>query len=317
MRIGITGGTGFVGRHLARALVSAGHHSVLLARGVDRRDPAIRSLPGMTFREADLSDPTGLIEAFAGCDAIAHCAGINREIGAQTYQQVHVRGTLNTIEAARRAHVRRLLLLSFLRARPDCGSPYHESKWTAEQLVRQSALDYTIVKAGMIYGRGDHMLDHISHTIHTLPLFATVGIHEQPIRPVAVQDVVDILVGSLVDGRLSGKTVFVLGPETLLLSEAVRRVAATLGRKVWILPAPVWFHYVLGHACEYTMHIPLIATAQVRMLAEGFLTAAPFAEPPPADLTPRRCFTADQIRGGLPDPGPFRLRDLRCVRHCG
>ena len=50
-------------------------------------------------------------------------------------------------------------MLSFLRARPDCGSPYHESKWAAEQLIRESGLDYTILKAGMIYGRGDHLID--------------------------------------------------------------------------------------------------------------------------------------------------------------
>jgi uncharacterized protein YbjT (DUF2867 family) len=312
MKIAITGGTGFVGRHLARALVAAGHQAVVIARGVDRRDTSVRSTPGVTFFEADLSDPVPLAGAFAGCDAVAHCAGINREVGAQTYRRIHIEGTSYVLESARRAKVQRVLLLSFLRARPECGSPYHESKWAAEELVRESGLDYTIIKAGMIYGRGDHMLDHLSHTIHTLPLFATVGFREQPIRPVAVEDVVDVLVAALVQGRLSRQTIFILGPEALLLSEAVRRVAATLGRKVWIVPAPVWFHLVLSRFFELVMRVPLIAAAQVRMLAEGFVQAAPFAEPLPADLTPHRHFTDDQIRKGLPDPGPFLLHDLRC-----
>ena len=316
MKIAITGGTGFAGRHLARALAAAGHHAVVIARGADRRDEAVRSTPGISLFETDLSDPARLAEAFAGCDAVAHCAGINREIGPQTYRRVHVEGTAHALEAAHKARIQRFLLLSFLRARPGCGSPYHESKWAAEELVRQSGLDYTILKAGMIYGRGDHMLDHISHVVHTFPLFATVGIRERPIRPVAIEDVVDILIASLVHGRLSSQTVFVLGPETLLLSEAVRRVAATVGRRVWIVPAPVWFHYALSWIFERTMRIPLVATAQVRMLAEGFLEAAPFAAPLPEDLTPRRWFTPDQIRLGLPEPGPFRLADLRCHRLC-
>lgn len=51
-------------------------------------------------------------------------------------------------------------MLSFLRARPDCGSAYRESKWAADELVRGSGLDCTIPKAGMIYGRGDHLIDH-------------------------------------------------------------------------------------------------------------------------------------------------------------
>jgi uncharacterized protein YbjT (DUF2867 family) len=306
MKIAITGGTGFVGRHLSQHLLSLGHQPILLARGRD-----LRHAPVASVIHTDLSDPGLLADAIRGCDAIAHCAGINREIGSQTYQRIHIEGTRNMIEAARLASVPRLLLLSFLRARPDCGSPYHESKFQAEELVRQSGLDYTILKAGMIYGRGDHMLDHLSHTLFTLSLFATVGFREQPIRPVAINDMTRIITAALTAGRLSRQTVFVLGPETLLLSEAVRRVATTLNRRVWILPAPVVFHRILAAICERTMAIPLVARAQVQMLAEGFLEAAPTADALPDDLKPQLRFTSSQIRQGLPDPGPFTCADLR------
>lgn len=307
MKIAITGGTGFVGRHLAEYLISLGHEPVLLARGHDGRRTAVAPVI-----HTDLSDPAFLAEAIRGCDAIAHCAGINREIGSQTYQRIHVEGTRNIIEAARIAGATRILLLSFLRARPDCGSPYHESKFQAEELIRSSGLDYTVLKAGMIYGRGDHMLDHLSHTLFTFPLFATVGLREQPIRPVAIDDMTRIITAALTAGRLSRQTVFVLGPETILLSEAVRRVASTLNRRVRILPAPVVFHRILAAICERTMAIPLVARAQVRMLAEGFLEAAPAADSLPEDLQPQLRFVARQIRQGLPDPGPFTCADLRC-----
>lgn len=79
------------------------------------------------------------------------------------------------IEAAKRAGVRKIFLLSFLRARPDCGSSYHESKWASEELIRASGLDYTILKAGMIYGRGDHLVDHLSHTAYTFRVFPRWG----------------------------------------------------------------------------------------------------------------------------------------------
>ena len=250
-------------------------------------------------------------EAIRGCEAIAHCAGINREIGSQTFRRIHIEGTRNVIEAARLSGVRRILLLSFLRARPACGSPYHESKFQAEELVRQSGLDYTILKAGMIYGRGDHMLDHLSHTLFTLSLFATVGFREQPIRPIAIDDMTRIIAAALTEGRLLRQTVAVLGPETLLLSEAVRRVAIALNRRVWVLPAPVVFHRILAAICERTMTIPLVASAQVQMLAEGFLEAAPAADGLPDDLKPQLRFTGSQILQGLPDPGPFTCADLR------
>jgi NADH dehydrogenase len=109
--------------------------------------------------------------------------------------------------------VRRIALMSFLRARPDCGSPYHESKWAAEEIVRESGLDYTIVKAGMVYGRGDHMLDHLSHAFHTLPILATVGFRQKAIRPLAVDDLVHVLHAALVEGRLSKQTIAITGAE--------------------------------------------------------------------------------------------------------
>jgi NAD(P)-dependent dehydrogenase (short-subunit alcohol dehydrogenase family) len=122
MKIAITGGTGFVGSHLASRLATEGHDLVLLAR------QARLNQPGQVLI-CDLADVNQLKQAFNGCDAVAHCAGINREIGSQTFQSVHVEATANVVEAAKAAGVEKIVLMSFLRARPNCDSPYHESKW--------------------------------------------------------------------------------------------------------------------------------------------------------------------------------------------
>ena len=97
MRVAITGGTGFVGRHLAERL--GPEASVVVSRRTG----------------VALDDVDALTAAFAGCDAVAHCAGINREIGDQTFQGVHVEGTRAVVEAARRAGVKRIVMVSFLR----------------------------------------------------------------------------------------------------------------------------------------------------------------------------------------------------------
>ncbi len=317
MKIAITGGSGFIGRHLAHELLSKGHDVVLLARGLDRRDSSLTELPHVTLIASDLSDPALLEKAFAGCDAVAHCAGINREIGHQTYQKVHLQGTQHVSGAARRAGVKKIALMSFLRARPNCGSAYHESKWAAEEIVRHSGLDYTVFKAGMVYGRGDHMLDHLSHSVYTAPFFAAVGFREKPIRPLAVDDLVHVMCAAVVDGRLSRQTIALTGAEQLYLSEAARRVAHVLGRKILVFPAPVWFHYVLAQIFEWTMKVPLVTKAQVRILSEGVIEPASPCDPLPADLAPTRNFSAEQIRKGLPEPGPFGLRDLQCCMAYG
>ena len=115
----------------------------------------------------------------------------------------------------------------------------------------------------MVYGRGDHMLDHLSHALYTFPLFAMVGLKEKGIRPLAIEDLVVILRAVIVDGRMTRKTVAVTGAEELFLSEAVQRVARVTGKKFRMVRAPIWFHYLLARGCEWTMKVPLVARAQV------------------------------------------------------
>src|SRR5207248_9149946 len=84
---------------------------------------------GVTDVQASLTDLNALRQAFAGCDAVAHCAGINRELGSQTYGAVHVGGTRNVDEAAQQAGVQGTVLSTLPRARPDCGSACHAPPW--------------------------------------------------------------------------------------------------------------------------------------------------------------------------------------------
>lgn len=303
MKIAITGATGFVGSHLATRLASEGHEVVRIARRARGTDDVIML--------SSLRDVNQLSAAFADCKTVAHCAGINREIAEQTYARVHVEGTRNVVAAAKNAGVEKIVLISFLRARPDCGSPYHESKWHAEEIVRDSGLDYTVIKAGVVYGRGDHMLDHLSHALHTFPVFGLVGLKEKSIRPLAVEDLVLVMRAALVDRRMKRQTIALLGPEEIYLSEAVRRVAEVVGKRPLMFPLPVICHELLARVFERSMKNPLTSVAQIRILSEGIVEPGSPVAPVPYDLVPTRRFTFEQIRSGLPQPGPFCVGDLR------
>ncbi len=293
MRVAITGGTGFVGRNLAARL----------------DDPVIVS----RRTGVEIDDVDALAEAFAGCDAIAHCAGINREIGDQNYQRVHLDGTAAVIEAARRAGVKRIVMLSFLRARPNSGSAYHGTKFAAEEMIRASGLDFTILKSGMIYGPGDHMVDHVAKAVRTLPVFGTVGFRERTVRPVAVEDAVAVLVAAL-EGRVAEPAIAVMGAEELQLGTAVRRIARLAGGRALFVPLPLWAIRVVAVVTEALMVVPLVARAQAQMLGEGVSEPMPFAPEAAEGIRPAHGFDEERIRAALPQGG-FTLNDLRFVRN--
>ena len=303
MRIAITGANGFCGTHLTHRLESEGHELVLISRRARKDDNRVVA--------DDLSDASVLGELFSNCKVVVHCAGINRELGKQTYRRVHIEGTRNVVEAAKAAGVEKIVLMSFLRARANCGSPYHESKWEAEETVRNSGLDYTIIKAGVVYGLGDHMLDHLSHALHTFPVFALVGLKEKSVRPLAVEDLVHVMRAAIVDRRMKRQTIALTGPEEIYLSEAVCRVAEVVGKRPLMFPLPVFCYQLMAQVFERTMKVPLTSLAQVRILSEGVVEAGSPVAPIPYDLAPTRRFTAEQIRNGLPQPKPFCVGDLR------
>jgi NADH dehydrogenase len=302
MKIAITGGTGFIGKHLARDLVQQGHQVVLIARGLYSRDTTSRSLESAAFVKLDMRDTEGLKQAFAGCDAVAHCAGTSVEDRSQTFQQVHVEGTRSAVSAAREAGIKKFVLVSFLNVRAGTGSAYYTTKWEGEEIVRRSDLNYTILKAGLIYGQGDHLIHNLANLFRKLPVFATVGVRERTVRPVAVEDLVRIISTILLEeDLLSRQTVAVLGPEEFPFSTAARRIAKAMGKPfLLILPFPVLFQRLLAWFSERFLPKPLVTAAQVQMLADGISKPLPDSQPLPDDLRPSAWFTEEQIRKGLP-----------------
>ncbi|HLO15550.1 MAG TPA: NAD-dependent epimerase/dehydratase family protein, partial [Anaerolineales bacterium] len=268
MKIAITGGTGFIGRNLAHDLVSRGHEVIIITRGQYSRNT--QPIEGATFVSQNINATDKLYDVFRGCEAVVHCAGTSVEDSKQTFQQLHVQGTRSAVIAAERAGVKKFVLVSYLNVRPNVKSEYHTTKWQGEEIVRSSKLNFTILKVGLVYGPGDHLLNNLSNLFRKLPIFAAVGIREKTVRLVAVEDLVEVIRVSLDEDRFARQTIAVLGPEEFPFSQAARRIAKAMGKPFLIvLPFPVFFHRVLAFFSERFMAKPLITKSQVQMLADG------------------------------------------------
>jgi NADH dehydrogenase len=299
MKVAITGGTGFIGRHLAKDLIARGYEVTAIARGKYGRNT--QPVEGATFLALDANDTDRLTTAFEGCDAVVHCAGTSVETAEQTFHRLHVEGTRSAVTAAERARVEKFVLVSYLNVRPTVRSEYHTTKWQGEEIVRASKLNFTILKAGLVYGQGDHLLNNLSNLFRKMPVFAAVGWKERTVRLVAVEDLVDVLRAALDKNTFSRQTVAVLGPEEFPFSQAARRIAKAMGkRSLLVLPLPVFFHRLLAFFSERFMPKPLITKSQVQMLADGISQPTLESVPLPEELMPQTRFTEDQIRKGLP-----------------
>lgn len=299
MKVAITGGTGFIGRHLVKELLDRGHEVVVISRGLYTRGTGIPAHANLNYVRANVTDASQLTRAFAGCIAMVHCAGTSED-PSQTFQQVHVEGARSAVNAARQAGVQKFVLVSYLHARPNVRSAYHTTKWEGEEIVRQSGLNYTILKAGLVYGAGDHLLNNLGNLLRKLPVFATVGLREKTVRLIAVEDLVAVILAALTDDRLARRTVAVVGPEEFPFSVAARRIANVMGKpSLLVLPFPVFAQRLLAWASGF-LPKPLISASQVQMLADGISIPLPDSEPLPEDLAPKTRFTDEQIRKGLP-----------------
>lgn len=298
MKIAILGGTGFIGSRAARQLAEAGHPVVVVSRGKDKRFADALRLPNVSFVTADLTETEKLAQAFQGCDAVAQCAGASQEGRGQTLEKLHVEGTKSVVEAAKAAGVRKVVLVSQLRARPGVRSRYYVTKWQGEEIVRNSGLTWVVLKPGMVFGKGGHLLERMRKLLSRMPFFASVGFREKAVRLVDVEDVARVICAALTEDRLDGKTCAILGPEEMPFSRAVRRIAKTLGRPVIVFPMPVIFHRALAFVSSF-MPYPLISASQVEMLADGASEPLPGSFPLPDDLQPQTRLTEEAIRKGL------------------
>jgi UDP-glucose 4-epimerase len=151
----VTGGSGFLGSHIADALSSAGHEVAIFDL---TRSRWLRSDQQMTV--GSVLDPSAVDRAVRGCDVVFHLAAI-ADIGAAIERpreavEVNVMGTVNMLEAARLHGLRRFVLASSIYVYSNQGSFYRTTKQTCENLVHdyheQCGLDFTVLRFGSLYG---------------------------------------------------------------------------------------------------------------------------------------------------------------------
>jgi NADH dehydrogenase len=278
MKVFVTGASGFVGSEILRQLGAAGHTPRCLVRPGAEGKLALRQ--GVEIHHGDATVAASLEGALTGCDAVIHLIGIIREFPGRgiTFRQMHVAATENILAAAENQGVRRFLHMSANGARAGAPSPYHSSKWTAEERVREADLDWTIFRPSLIFGPGDGFVTMLADMIRRFPAVPVIGDGQYTFSPVAVSDVAAGFVAALTTPAAIGQSYACGGPETLTYDAILDHIGSALGKKhVTKIHYPLFMMKPLVAMLEKIPAFP-ITTSQLTMLLEGnSCDPAPFA----------------------------------------
>ena len=254
-RVFVTGAGGFVGSAVLRELAGRSRGINALARHKSPPQIAgdIRAIKG------DLFDPAVLDEGMRGCAAAMHLVGIIMEKPGNgvTFQRIHVEGTRGIVDSMRRVGVKRYIQMSALGTRADARSEYHRTKWQAEEIVRGSGLDWTIIRPSMIHGPDGEFMKMEANWARKraapflfMPYFGAglLGLGGAGrLQPVYVNDVARAFVDAIGNSGTSGKTYELGGSQQLTWPQMHKAVArAIVGRNRLTMPIPAWYARMLA-----------------------------------------------------------------------
>lgn len=237
MDVLVAGGTGFVGTALCAELDRRGHAVTALSRS-----PETVELPsGVETVAADATDYEAVLPHVEGRDAVVNLIALSPLFtppDGLTHHGVHVGATEATVEAAETAGVDRYLQLSAIGADPDGDTEYSRAKGLAEQIVRESALDWTIVRPSIVFGEGGEFIPFLKR-VTPGPIKALPGGGTTQFQPIWVGDLAAILVDALTADHHVGSIYELGGPAVYTLADITRLAYAAEGRSVTIAAVPM------------------------------------------------------------------------------
>ncbi|HET6379867.1 MAG TPA: complex I NDUFA9 subunit family protein [candidate division Zixibacteria bacterium] len=238
MDVAVIGATGFVGRHLVPVLEARGHRVRAVSRSGRRLEgwsPEVVQLAG------DVETGAGVEAALLGADAVVHLVAIPRERGGRTFERVNVRGTACVVTAARTAGVRRFVHVSALGVTDDRRLRFLSSKWRGEQLVRESPLEWVVLRPSLLFGPGDGFFSLIRTTLTwwSPGIVVIPGDGTTRFQPLAVDDLAHAIECCVVEPGRPGSVIELGGPAYLTYREIVRAVMEVTGKRRLMVNVPV------------------------------------------------------------------------------
>ncbi|KAF0675910.1 complex I NDUFA9 subunit family protein [Profundibacterium mesophilum] len=242
----IYGGSGFLGRNIARRMARAGWRvRVAVRRPNDAQFVRTYGVVGQVEPIlCNIRDTASVRAAMRGADAVVNCVGILAEGGKQGFEAVQREGAARVAELAAELGIGRLVQISAIGADEQSDSAYARSKAQGEKAVLEAFPDAVILRPSIIFGPGDSFFNRFGAMSRTMPIIPLVGAQTR-FQPVFVDDVAAAAETALRDSSVSG--VYELGgPEVDTFRGLMRRMLAVTGRRRAVIGLPFWLGGIMG-----------------------------------------------------------------------
>jgi len=274
--ITIYGGSGFIGRHVVRAIARTGARMRVAVR---RPELALHLQPlgdvgQINAVQANVRFPDSLLAAADGADAVINLVGILFPTGKQTFKSVQDEGARHVAEAARAAGARALVHISAIGASPDAPSVYARTKAAGEAAVKDVYPDAVILRPSIVFGPEDDFFNRFAKLARIAPALPLIGGGKTRFQPVFAGDVAKAVIGGLTGKANAGAPYELGGPEVLTLKEVMERVLAYTMRKRLLVPEPFWFAKLQAAFLQWLPKPPLTID-QVRLLQSDNVVSEP------------------------------------------